>query len=448
MTTKDIIDRATLLADLQNSGYITFDDKRMSLNESYRDVYEALTKGDDDWFLKSATLSTASIVVLNQNQFTIDLPSDFMRMRTVSWQDNGLWREMARSPINLRESNTGVPAYRLRDGKLWVIGLSTATIPTPTIRIDYYPSAAELTVPDAPLLFTGLNVVPISMAYSANGRTIIYTTGTDIHAYSLDTGVDTLLYASAGLKDVGYLAGYVYFVKGGEVWRGATNLTTVMVPAAITATAGAVVNHTLMWNYIYWSTATECWRANLDGAAPVLQIATPANYIAPWGLVAPLYAHIGAGSLLVIDTAIATGIPVTQIAGDTVSIYYRTTAGDVFRMLPTLVAGVYTTVLLAQNVAYMGVYGDNRLPIWLNDGTIQALSTYPPTDLLFPQNITYEIMAYRCAADFKRKNNADATALLARSEELWTRFSTQKHADDYKPERIQNARHGANSLWG
>lgn len=448
MTTKDIIDRATLLADLQNSGYITFDDKRMSLNESYRDVYEALTKGDDDWFLKSATLSTASIVILNQNQFTIDLPSDFMRMRTVSWQDNGLWREMARSPINLRESNTGVPAYRLRDGKLWIIGLSTATIPTPTIRIDYYPAAAELTVPDAPLLFTGLNVVPISMAYSANGRTIIYTTGTDIRAFSLDTGIDTLLYASAGLKDVGYLAGYVYFVKGGEVWRGATNLTTLMVPAAITATAGAVVNHTLMWNYIYWSTATQCWRANLDGTAPVLRQASPVNYVAPWGLVMPLYAHISGAGLLVIDAGLATGIPVTQIAGDTVAIYYRTTAGDVFRMLPTLVAGVYTTVRLAQNVAYMGVYGDNRLPIWLNDGTIQALSTYPPTDLVFPQNITYEIMAYRCAADFKRKNNADASALLARSEELWTRFSTQKHADDYKPERIQNARYGANSLWG
>jgi hypothetical protein len=117
-------------------------------------------------------------------------------------------------------------------------------------------------------------------------------------------------------------------------------------------------------------------------------------------------------------------------------------------MLPTLVAGVFTARLLATGVAYMGVYGDNRLPVFLTDGTIQALSTYPPMTLTFPANIAYEIMAYRCAADFKRKNGADATALLARSEELWGRFSSQKHADDYKPERIQNARYGSNSLWG
>lgn len=448
MTTKDIIDRAVLLADLQNSEYITYQDKRMSLNESYRDIYEALTKADDDYFLKSATLSAASVVILNPNQFTIDLPSDFMRLRTVSWQDNGLWREMARSPINLRESNTGVPAYRLRDGKLWVIGLSTTVAPTPTIRIDYYPAAAELTVPEEPLLFTGLNVIPISMAYTANGRTIIYTTGTDIRAFSLDTGVDTLLYASAAVKDVGYLNGFVYFVKGGEVWRGATNLTTLMVPAAITATGAAVVNHTLMWNFIYWSTAAQCWRANLDGTAPVLRQATPVNYVAPWGLVMPLYGHISAASLLVIDAGVATGIQVTQIAGDTEHLFYRDTAGNVFWMLPTLTTGVFTAIRLARGVAYMGVYGDNRLPVWMNDGTIQALSTFPPADLLFNQNVTYEIMAYRCAADFKRKNNADASALLARSEELWTRFSTQKHADDYRPERIQNAKHGANSLWG
>ncbi len=34
MTTKDIVDRAVLLADLQNSGYITYEEKLASLNES------------------------------------------------------------------------------------------------------------------------------------------------------------------------------------------------------------------------------------------------------------------------------------------------------------------------------------------------------------------------------------------------------------------------------
>lgn len=448
MTTKDIVDRAVLLADLQNSGYITFEEKLASLNESYRDVYEAITKGDDDWFLSSATLDTATITVLDPTQFTIDLPADFLRLRTVSWLDGGIYREMARAPINLRGMQTGVPSYRLRGGKLWVIGLATGGTLAPVIRIDYYPAPAELTVPDAPLLFSGLSVIPTSMAYTATGRTIIYTTGTNIRAFSLDTGVDTLLFAGAGIKDIGYLNGYVYFVRAGEVWRGATNLTTIMVPVQLTATGAAVVNHTLMWGFIYWSTATECWRANLDGTAPVLRQAIPVNYVASWGTGMPYYGHISAGGLLIIDSGLATGIAVSQIAGDNEHLFYRTTTGDVFWMLPTLVAGVFTTIRLAQNVAYMGVYGDFRLPVFLTDGTIQALSTYPPATLTFDKNIAYEIMAYRIAADFKRKNGADAAPILTRCEELWTRFSSQKRADDYRPERIQNARYGASSLWG
>ena len=448
MTTKDVIDRAVLLADLQNSGYITFEDKTFSLNEAYRDIYEEITKGDDDWFLESATLSAASIVILDQNQFTINLPDNFLRLRAASWLDNGTYREMARCPLNLRSMDTGVQAYRLRGGKMWIMGLSTSGTLAPTIRIDYYPAPVELTVPDAPLLFTGLSVIPTSMAYTSNGRTIIYTTGADIHAYSLDTGVDSTLFVAAGIKDLGYLNGFIYFVRAGEVWRGATNLTSVMVPVALTATGAAVVNHSLMWGFIYWSTAAQCFRANLDGTGPGAVLATPASYIAPWGIGMPLYGFIDGAGLLVIDTGLATGIAVSQLAGDNDHLFYRTPTGEVWWMLPTLTAGLFTAILLASGVAYMGVYADSRLPVYLNDGTIQALSTYPPVDLMFNQNITYEIMAYRCAADFKRKNGADAAALLARSAELWTRFSSQKHADDYRPERIQNARRGASTVWG
>jgi hypothetical protein len=182
MTTKDVIDRAIGLADLQNSEYITQADKTASLNESYRDIYERITKADDDFFLKSATLSTASIVIIDINQFTIDLPTDFFKLRTVNWDDNGQWREIGRFPINQRNRASSMPSYRLRGGKLWISGVSTVGTLAPTIRIDYYPEAEELTVPESPLLVPGLAVVPTSMCYTPNGRTIIYTTGSDIHA--------------------------------------------------------------------------------------------------------------------------------------------------------------------------------------------------------------------------------------------------------------------------
>ena len=434
MTTKTILDRAANLADLQNSGYITFEDRVYSLNESYKDIYELVTKENDDFFLASATLNPATVVILDQTQFTIDLPADFYRLRTASWYDNGTWRDMQRAPLNTRGIYTGYPTYRLRDGKMWCFGIDFNGSTSPSIKIDYYPACADLTAPDSPGILP-LSVVPTSMAYTSTGRTVIYTTGTDIRAYSLDDQADYLLYSSAGVKDIGYLNGYVYFVKGGEVWRGASTLKAVMVPAAITATAAAVVNSTIMWGYVYWSTATQCWRANLDGTGPAMQFATVKNYIASYGSAAPSYATISATGELVIGTSPSTGIAVSQIAGDNTYIYYRTTTGQVYRYTPSTAV----SDLLASDVAYMGVYGDYRLAIYGADGKIYTLSTYPPVTLTFPQNIAYEIMSYQCAMDFKRKNGADFSMLEKRREELWIRFSSQIHADDAKPERIQNA---------
>jgi hypothetical protein len=450
MNTKNIMDRAIGLADLQNSGYITFEDKLYSLNESYRDVYEYVTKGDDDFFLKSATLDNTTIVVLDDNQYTIDLPTDFYKLRTITWDDNGTWREVPRFPINIRERITGFPSYRMQDGKIWVSGIATASASYPNLKIDYYPSAVDMTVPDAPLAYSALSIVPTSMAYTGVGRTIIYTTGSNIRAYSLDTLVDSLLYTSAGIADLGYLNGHIYFRKGGEVWRGSTDLVSTMVPAAITATAGAVVTTTLMWGYVYWSTATQCWRCNLDGTGPVLRQNVAINYVASWGIGIPNYGYINGAGTLIIDTGLSSGVAVSQIAGDNTYLYYRTPTGNVYRMLPTLVAGVYTSILLATDVAYMGVYGNHRLPIYTTDGKIYALSTYPPIDLTFNQNIAYEIMAYQCAIDFKRKNNSPPESianLSTRLEALWSRFSSQRGADDYKPERIQNYYYNGASTW-
>jgi hypothetical protein len=438
MTTKDVIDRAIGLADLQNSEYITQADKTASLNESYRDIYERITKADDDFFLKSATLSTASIVIIDINQFTIDLPTDFFKLRTVNWDDNGQWREIGRFPINQRNRASSMPSYRLRGGKLWISGVSTVGTLAPTIRIDYYPEAEELTVPESPLLVPGLAVVPTSMCYTPNGRTIIYTTGSDIHAYSLDTLIDSTILVSAGIADLGYLNGWVYFRRAGDVWRGSTTLTSVLVPVQLTA-LGTVLACSLMWGFVFYSLAAASWRMDLDGSNDVLQQAYPENYVASFGVASPSFAYITAG-LLVLAPAVATGISVSQIAGDNHAIYYRTPTGEVYQYGAT-------PVLLASGVAYLGIYGAGRLPLYMTDGTIQLLSTLPPVTLQFTENVAYEIMAYQCAADFKRKNNADAAALMARREELWNRFSTQVQADNYKPERIQNAYAGMGAPW-
>ena len=66
-TSSDIIKRATQIADLENSDFISFNEKIALLNESYVALYQKLINKGDNALLR----------YINTNKRIIDLPQDF-----------------------------------------------------------------------------------------------------------------------------------------------------------------------------------------------------------------------------------------------------------------------------------------------------------------------------------------------------------------------------------
>ena len=61
------------------------------------------------------------------------------------------------------------------------------------------------------------------------------------------------------------------------------------------------------------------------------------------------------------------------------------------------------------------------------------------TELDYPNNFFYEMLAYQLAIQYKAKQNADCNGLLALYQQAEDQFYDTITRDDYQPTRIQNA---------
>ena len=73
-TSSDIIKRATQLADLENSDFISFSEKIALLNESYVKLYQILVNKGDNNFIR----------LIKTNSTIIELPPDFWQLKSVT----------------------------------------------------------------------------------------------------------------------------------------------------------------------------------------------------------------------------------------------------------------------------------------------------------------------------------------------------------------------------
>jgi uncharacterized protein YpuA (DUF1002 family) len=76
-----------------------------------------------------------------------------------------------------------------------------------------------------------------------------------------------------------------------------------------------------------------------------------------------------------------------------------------------------------------------------------AVSSIPDWEFSYPLNEVNEIIAYQCAIDFKRKQNADFSQLSVRMQELQQRFLDVMKRDEGLPQKIGNAYSQYDSQW-
>lgn len=127
----DIIKRATQLADLENSDFISFAEKIALLNEAYQTIYQKSINKDVNSFVK----------YINTSDKVIQLPRDFYQLKAVTLGRDKDVKVIMRRPANASFNNL---SYDMINNTLQING----EIMGGTICVEYYPVPVTLTFPN------------------------------------------------------------------------------------------------------------------------------------------------------------------------------------------------------------------------------------------------------------------------------------------------------------
>ncbi len=430
MNSLEIIKRARSLADLTNSDFISWEDEVSSLWESWKDIYSKITDSSDDYFITSVIIPTSGATQLGDSEWELTIP-DIYKIRFVNYWDNGRWVNMEKFNTNQRNRQLSSPRYRWRGNKLWIVA-SSFGLPS-QIRIDYYPAPIQPSVPEASYNYA--STYPLYQRSGISSPTFtrvansVNTEPTDyfFYVYNNDIIVEsTLLQSKTTLYGAGiapsnliYHLGYLYWLDGGDIYRAPTDYTSTLVPVALTITSD-IVSFSISNGVIYFTNATEVNTCALNGSGVTQVYATPVESVYVVG--SDTY-YIDAGILF--ENDVNTGLSAIQIWSDGVNLYRLDSAGVLYK----------NDEILQLSISLIGSGGDEFIPVVDTSLNIKAISTRDNTEFDYPINEANEIMAYQSAIDYKRKQSADTTALVARLAEIWDRFMDVLKRDEGQPER-------------
>jgi hypothetical protein len=436
-TARELIEYARSLADLQNTRFISYEDEITLINEAYRDVYNRYTESDGDYWDTEIIIdmATAPRDPNSQTGFLIPLPADFLKIRSLSYNNGGFWLPCNKFSLSNRDNNPSQPTYRLKNGNLWVIGCLGGYS---QLKMNYYTVPEVVTAPDVQLeLASDETVYTIpsitSHFYDAASNVFYYIKGLSIFAENVNAGVTDTIYTSAvAIDSVMYWAGYVYFrnAAASTIWR--APLATTLVPVLIAGPTG-VAGFSIQNNTIYYTTGVETRSCTLTGTSDTLIAATAF----------PQYQLYGSHSLSIVASTLyldgtTTAVPASQVRNDGVY-FYLLSDNTVSRYkidlgAPALVDTVDTDVVSigsAISGTYLSMIGYQSA--W-------GQSMVADTIFDYPANEVNEILAYTSAVAYSRKQN-DApklATLAARLAELWDRFWSVNKRDEYQFTRINN----------
>jgi hypothetical protein len=253
----------------------------------------------------------------------------------------------------------------------------------------------------------------------------VYDT-TSIRLESTTLNTLTTLYTSTDLSNVQYNLGYIYFLKGGDIWRASTNLTSTIVPVNLTS-VGGIVDYSITGKKLYFSTATETKSANLDGTG--VSAALYGYETKGISIIGSDIYFIKTSDGFIYQNGTSLAISATDLSTDGTYLYYLDSASVLHKYLGTF------DEVLRTNVSFIGYPQNNFISIITDSLEVLAVSTLEDTDFDYPLNEANELMAYQSAIDFRRKANGDVTLLAARLGEIWDRFLDVLKRDEGQPER-------------
>ena len=425
----DIIRRATQLADLENSDFISYNENIFLLNEAYNKFYQKMLNHNDKSFLHTVTLEGSAQGYVT----TYTLPDDF-------WQIYGLRTAVNNRPIQRKaqsESDTTL-SYDIINDELVVYGSAE----THKLILDYWEKAPFLTFPN--------KTKELDQSYSwkqiYKNRALGYDTNNDLQYLNADGDVlaqvtihSAVQTVTAGANAVATLEtdGTAYISR----WR-----NNALSEASIAQCNNVFVHDGIVYAVKLTGFSIELYNQNSKKVADIAWddvsvfkkiIAMDDRFI----LYTDTNDVLHAASLNAAGYWETKQFDLTVYGYDTGalwedgSVYLLDDDGNVLNVLPALgTAAPITDAMDAMSVCYTDRYeGYGYI-----DADNNMRSFFPDTLLNFPDTFYFTILSYFLAIAYKAKQNAEASQLAALAEQAEEQFYDTIGRDSFQVTRIRN----------
>ena len=385
---KDLIEQAAMMADLQNSDFISWKENMMFLDNAWADLYQQIINHNDKTFIKTFTFSGNKV----------ELPDDFYQLHYVCYSSG-----FNRIPVN-RKAKTASgngPFYDLIGNELVIYNKLNSM---QSIEVDYFPVRDSIT-----FAASDQNIEPITNAIiDVCNRKVL----TNDKVIDIINGTDETVTPGFMLSDNGVISDNTkpYFKKDNKAYY------TIHDNNVLT---------------IYKSNGTVYKRIGAD-VVPNFPVST-INALTDTGI---YWVDTGTLKYWDFDTKITTDFATDLISSKVYSfnncIYYETTEGIWCNNDLVLDSGDYDTfngVLKVDLKTGYGILTDNEV----------IKSAFANTELDFPNNVYFNYLAYKLAVYYKIKQKEDPTSLAALASDALKVFYDTLPKDENEYVRISNA---------
>ena len=400
----DIIRRAMQIADLENSSFISFQEKIALLNECYQALYQKGINHDTNAFVR----------YINTQSTVIYLPRDFHQLKAITVGSGQYIHPVLRRPANQSFDEL---SYDMINNTIQING----SIGSNTITVEYYPTPSTLTLPNEPM---SIEVDDTILAM----RGSVYVTGSDNQVVIQDlnsTFTDTL-------DEVGIESYQIHMEEDYITFIGTDTIFYSMNTGLITRTSNPAIfyrgkTYQLMDGKLYSPNADYALytlNANIGECKQAVVNNTLDKYV---GL---------NGNTVVID-----GV-VQQYKGN--KLFYH--SNQVY--ITDSTDSIHIHSFEGKDVAVPADYAVEDI-VGINPDTgygylgrrmkkYYIVSYYDDTVLNFPKNTYFSFLAYLLALSFKTKQGSDTTALSVLCSNAEQAFYDSLPRDNWNTTRITN----------
>lgn len=387
---KDLIEQAQMLADLQNSDFISWKENMMFLDNAWSELYQQIINHGDKGFIKTFTFQGDSCV----------LPCDFYQLHYICYSDG-----INRIPINrkAKTSLTSGPFYDLVGDEIIIYN---KIIGQRQIEVEYFPIRDSITFAADDVKVNGIDGTVLDVC----DKNVLYVKDSEYSVIDIINGKETPVSEGFILSDSGVInSDKPCFKKDNKVYYTEWNEGKLYVKKV-----NGTVIHTL--------------DVAQDPSFPTHQI----NAMTEDSL---LYYRDGNLERFDLETGkaetVKEGLINTRVYSLKGDIYYETADGvfcNCELLVPTMEYNTYHGVMKADEKTGYGILFDNFV----------IKSVYENTELLFPNNVYYNYLAYQLAVYYKAKQGADASGMISMANVALKTFYDTLQRDTNESVRIAN----------